>query len=113
MLKATVFRTVFRIVKGRIPATFVQSCSPYGALFALKERCNQVGLQVKDAKCHAHSRTRGAAKSVSATTGATHALRGLVVAGTPLIEDEFAPKTATGKAEEGQCAVATLISLPL
>ena len=46
------------------------------AFFALKERCAQVGLQVNDAKCHAYSRTRGAAQSVGAATGPTHALRG-------------------------------------
>ena len=50
------------------------------AFFALKERCAKVGLQVNDAKGHAYSRTRGAAQSVGAATGATHALRGLVVA---------------------------------
>ena len=48
------------------------------AFFALKERCAQVGLQVNDAKCNAYSRNRGAAQSVGAATGATHALRGLV-----------------------------------
>ena len=83
------------------------------AFFALKERCAQVGLQVNDAKCHAYSRTRGAAQSVGAATGATHALRGLVVAGTPLGEDEFVRETAAGKAAEAQCAVAALMTLPL
>ena len=38
------------------------------AFFALKERCAQMGLQVNDAKCHAYSRTRGAAQSVGAAT---------------------------------------------
>ena len=76
------------------------------AFFALKERCAQVGLQVNDAKCHAYSRTHGAAQSIHAATGATHALRGLVIAGTPLGKDEFVRNNAAGKAEEAQCAVA-------
>ena len=80
---------------------------------ALKERCAQVGLQVNDAKCHAYSRSHGAAQSVSAATGATHAPRGLVIAGTPLGTDDFVREIAAGKAEEAQCAVATLMSLPL
>ena len=44
---------------------------------------------------------------------ATHALRGLVVAGTPLLEEEFVRETATGKAEEAQCAVTTILTAPL
>ena len=80
------------------------------AFFALKERCTRVGLQVHDAKCHGYSRTRGASQSVGAATGATHALRGLVVADTPLGEDEFVRETAAGKAEEAQCVVATLMT---
>ena len=72
-----------------------------------------VGLQVNDAKCHAYSRSHWVAQSVSAATGATHALRGLLVAGTSLGEDEFVCETAAGKAEESQCAVATLLTLPL
>ena len=83
------------------------------AFFALKQRYAQVGLQVNDAKCHAYSRTRGAAQSVGAATGATHALHGLIVAGTPLGEVEFVCGTAAGKDEESQCAVATLMKLPL
>ena len=71
-----------------------------------------MGLQVNDAKCHAASRT-GATQSVGAATGATHALRGLVVACTPLGEDKFVRETAAGKAAEAQCAVATLMTLPL
>ena len=69
---------------------------------ALKERCAHVGLQVNDAKCHAYSRSHGAAQSVSAATRATHALRRLVVAGTPLGEDEFVRETAASKAEAAQ-----------
>ena len=34
---------------------------------------------------------------MGAATGATHALRGLVVAGTPLGEDEFVRETAGAK----------------
>ena len=64
-------------------------------------------------KCHACSRTLGAAQSVGATTGATHALRGLVVVGSPLGEDEFVRKTAAGKAEEAQCTFASLMTLLL
>ena len=33
------------------------------AFSALKERCAHVGLQVHDAKCHAYSRSHGAAPS--------------------------------------------------
>ena len=72
-----------------------------------------MALQVNDAKCHAYSRTRGAAQSVGAATGATHALRRLVVADTPMGEDEFVRETAAGKAAEAQCAVAALMTLPL
>ena len=50
---------------------------------------------------------------MGAATGATHALRGLVVAGTPLGKDEFVRETAAGKAEEAQCGVAALMTLPL
>ena len=39
--------------------------------------------------------------------------RGLVVAGTPLLEEEFVRETATGKAEEALCAFATLLTPPL
>ena len=70
-----------------------------------------MGLQVINAKCHAGSRSHGAARSVSAATGATHALRGLVVAGTPLGEDEFVRESTAGKAEEAQCAAALLTLL--
>ena len=72
-----------------------------------------MGLQVNDAKCPIYSRSRGAAQSAGDATGATHALRGLVVAGTPLREDEFVRETAAGKAVEAQCAVATLMTLLL
>ena len=79
--------------------------------FALKERCAQVGLQVNESKCHAYCRSRGAAQSVGAATGATHGLRGVIVSGTPLGEDELVHETAKGKAEEAQCAVAALMTL--
>ena len=72
-----------------------------------------MGLQVNAAKYHAYSRSHGAAQSVSATTGATHAPRGLVIAGTPLGADDFVREVAAGKAEEAQCAVATLMPLLL
>ena len=82
------------------------------AFSALKERCAHVGLQVNDAKCHAYSLSHEAAQSVSSATGDTRALRVLGVAGTPLGEDEFVREIAAGKAEEAQCAVATLLTLP-
>ena len=47
---------------------------------------------------------------MGAATGGTLALRGLVVAGTPLGEDEFVRETAAGKAAEAQCAVAALVT---
>lgn len=67
------------------------------AFSALKERCAHVGLQVTDAECHAYSRSHGAAQSVSATTGPTHALRGHVVAGTPLWKDRCFVETDNSK----------------
>ena len=48
---------------------------------------------------------------MGAATGATHGLRGFIVAGTPLGEDELVHETAKGKAEEAQCAVAALMTL--
>ena len=65
-------------------------------LSALKERCARQGLQVNDAKFHAYSRSHSTAQSVSAATQATHMLRGLVVAGTLLGEDNFVRETAVG-----------------
>ena len=58
--------------------------------FSALQRCAQVGTAgqrweeplVNDAKCHAYSRSHGAAQSVSAATGATDALRRLVITGT-------------------------------
>ena len=83
------------------------------AFTVLQARCSRVGLQVNTSKCSVYLRNHGAAQSVHSSTGVAHATRGLIVVGTPLGTKDFVRAHAQAKAEQAQCAVQKLLSLPL
>lgn len=83
------------------------------AFRVLQSRCASVGLRVHTAKCNAYCRQRGPAQAVAATLGVRHAAQGIVVAGTPLGDDDFVGGHAATKATDALCAVDKLLFLLL
>jgi hypothetical protein len=83
------------------------------AFSVLKARCANVGLQVNAEKCNVYSRSHSAAQSVAASLSVKHATRGIVVAGTRLSTDDFIQEYAASTAEDAQCAVQKLLTLPM